>query len=58
MAPIPILGQYVLLTDVLGGKEAGAMPIAAAAFTALLASFVLVYLTTRLFRREKMIFGR
>lgn len=58
MAPIPILGQYVLLTDVLGGKEPTAMSLGLAAFVALLASLVLVYLTTLLFRKEKMIFGR
>jgi sodium transport system permease protein len=58
MAPIPILGQYVLLTDVLGGKEPTAMSLGVAAFVALLASLVLVYLTTLLFRKEKMIFGR
>jgi hypothetical protein len=58
MAPIPILGQYVLLTDVLGGKEPTALAFGLAAFVALLSSLVLVYLTTLLFRKEKMIFGR
>jgi sodium transport system permease protein len=58
MAPVPILGQYVLLIDVLGGKDPSPVSIALAACTALLASLVLVYLTTRLFRKEKTIFGR
>jgi len=58
MAPIPILGSYVLLADVLGGKQPAAPAFLLAALSALLASFVLVYLTTRLFRKEKMIFSR
>lgn len=58
MAPIPIVGQYALLIDVLGGKDPGMLSIALAALSSLLGSLVLVYLTTRLFRKEKMIFGR
>ncbi len=58
MAPIPILGQYVLLIDVLGGKDPNPISFVLAAVSSLAASLVLVYLTTRLFRREKMIFGR
>jgi sodium transport system permease protein len=58
MAPIPILGQYVLLTDILGGKDPETMALGVAAFSALAGSMILVYLTTRLFRKEKMIFGR
>jgi sodium transport system permease protein len=58
MAPIPLLGQNVLLTDVLGGKDPGVLAFALAAASALICSIVLVYLTTRLFRKERVIFGR
>ena len=58
LAPVPLLGQHLLLSDVLGGKNPGMLAFSLAALSALGASLVLVYLTTRLFRREKTIFGR
>jgi sodium transport system permease protein len=58
MAPIPMLGQHVLLHDVLGGKEPGVPAFVLAAVSAVAASLVFVFLTTRLFRKEKVIFGR
>jgi sodium transport system permease protein len=58
MAPVPVLGQHLLLTDVLGGKDPGVLAFSLAAVSALAASLLLVYLTTRLFRKEKVIFGR
>ena len=58
MAPIPILGQHLLLSDVLGGKYPGALPFTLAGLSAVACSLVLVYLTTRLFRKEQVIFGR
>jgi sodium transport system permease protein len=58
MAPLPVLGQHLLLSDVLGGKTPGALAFSLAALSAFAASLLLVYLTTRLFRKEKVIFGR
>jgi sodium transport system permease protein len=58
MAPIPIVGQHLLLSDVLGGKAPGILALSLAALSAFAASLSMVYLTTRLFRREKVIFGR
>jgi len=58
MAPVPVLGQHLLLGDVMGGKDPGMFAFGLAALSAFAASLVLVYLTTRLFRKEKVIFGR
>jgi sodium transport system permease protein len=58
LAPIPILGQHLLLSDVLGGKNPGMLAFGLAALSAFAASLILVYLTTRLFRKEQVIFGR
>ena len=58
MIPIPILGQHVLLADVLGGKSPDLIWFAVAGLSALVAGLVCVYMTTRLFHKEKIIFGR
>jgi sodium transport system permease protein len=58
LAPIPILGQYALSTDIMGGKPPSPLYFALAAVCA--AAFALLFLsmTTRLFAKEKIIFGR
>jgi sodium transport system permease protein len=56
--PVPIIGQQVLLTQVLGGRPVGLMSFAASAGTTMLAALILVRLTTRLFERERIIFSR
>jgi len=58
MYPVPILGQHVLLSDVLGGKAPGAAMFVAAAATTLVAALVMVRLITALLQRERIIFGR
>lgn len=58
MAPIPILGQHVLLADVIGGKPTGALLLLAGAVSSLTASVALVALASRLLRRESIVFGR
>lgn len=58
MYPVPILGQHLLLSDVLGGKTPGVVMFIAAAATTLAAALVLVGLVTALLRRERIIFGR
>jgi sodium transport system permease protein len=58
MYGIPMLGPYVLLTDVLGGRLPESSAFLASAGTCLVASAMLVRITTGLFRSEHIIFGR
>ncbi|MDA1313079.1 MAG: ABC transporter permease [Acidobacteria bacterium] len=58
MAPIPLLGQHVLLTEALKGEPASLGAYLAAGVTVTVAGWLCVLMTTRLFRREKIIFGR
>ena len=58
LAPIPIVGQYALAADVLGGKPPAAVFYVLAGVSVLVCAFVLLALTSRLLRREKIIFGR
>jgi sodium transport system permease protein len=58
MYPVPILGQHVLLADVLGGRELSALSFVIAAASALAVAGVLVSMTTALFKRERIIFSR
>ena len=58
MYPVPILGQHVLLADVIGGRAPAMMWFAVAAGAALLGAAVLVWLTRALFERERIIFSR
>jgi sodium transport system permease protein len=58
MYPIPILGQHLLATDVLGGKPPAPIMFALAAATALAAAVLLGLLTTRMLRNERVVFGR
>ncbi|MDX1984059.1 MAG: ABC transporter permease [Bryobacteraceae bacterium] len=58
LAPIPILGHYSLVTDLLGGKALPAHLLVISAVSTLCAAIVLVALTTRLFHKERIIFGR
>jgi sodium transport system permease protein len=58
MYPVPILGQHVLLTDVLGNKAPGLAMFLLSALAAIAVALVLVRLTTALLSRERIIFGR
>lgn len=58
LAPIPIVGQYALAADVLGGKPPAAVFYAAAGVSVLVCALVLLALTSRLLKRERIIFGR
>ena len=58
MHAIPMLGSYVLLTDVLGGRAPDTMAFIASAATCLAATVLLIRITTGLFRSESIIFGR
>ena len=55
---VPMLGPYVLLTDILGGRPPGAHAFLVSAGTCLVASAILIRITTALFRSEQIIFGR
>jgi hypothetical protein len=58
MYAIPMLGPYILLTDVLGGRFPGPAAFLASAGTCLLASVILIRITTGLFKSEHIVFGR
>ncbi|MEE3259499.1 MAG: ABC transporter permease [Candidatus Latescibacterota bacterium] len=58
MAPIPVLSQQVLLTEVLGGETGSIFPFLISTFTSLVLGLLAVWITAQLFTREKIIFGR
>ena len=58
MHPIPILGQQVLATAVLGGRPVSIVSFVLAAATTTLVAVALVRMTTLLFSREAIIFSR
>ena len=58
LAPVPILGQYALAADVLGGKPPGVGSYVIAGVAAVCFALVFVALTARLLRRESIVFGR
>jgi sodium transport system permease protein len=58
MYAVPMLGQHLLMTDVLGGRSPAAIAFGVAAAGSLGVALIFVRLTTGLFRREKIIFGR
>lgn len=58
LAPVPVLGQYALAADVLGGKQLHLLTYLLAGGSALACAFGLVLLTARLMRRETIVFGR
>jgi sodium transport system permease protein len=56
--PVPVIGQQVLLTAVLGGRQVEMYSFVVAAVTTMALSIVLIRLTTVLFNRERIIFSR
>ena len=58
LAPVPVLGQYALASDVLGGQPPGAWLFLVAGVSALACAVLLVWLTARAMSRERIIFGR
>jgi sodium transport system permease protein len=56
--PIPIIGQQVLSTAVLGGRAVPMLSFVLAAVTTIAVALVLVRMTTVLFKREAIIFSR
>ena len=58
MTLIPLLGQHVLVTDALGGDIRSPLSFVVSALTIGVAAVVCLGVTTRLFHRERIIFGR
>ena len=58
MHPIPVLGQYAMVTEILGGKFPLPVGLIGANLIAIAATAALLVLATRLFSSEKIIFGR
>jgi sodium transport system permease protein len=58
MHAVPMLGTYVLLTDILGGRLPETAAFVTSAGTCLIATVILIRITTGLFRSENIIFGR
>ena len=58
LAPVPILGQYALAADVLGGTPPSPALYVLAGVSALGVAGLLVGLTARLLQRESIVFGR
>lgn len=58
LAPVPVLGQYALASDVLGGQPPGAGLFLVAGVAAIASAILLVALTARALSRERIIFGR
>jgi len=58
MAPIPVLGQYALAADVLGGKPPGVAFYLLAGMSVVACAIGLVTLTARMLKREAIVFGR
>ena len=58
MFGVPMLGQYVLLTNVLGGRQPNPLVFIAAAVSCVVAAMLIIRVTVALFRDERIIFGR
>ena len=58
MAPIPMLGQQVLMTEVVSGEPVSLLSYAATNLSSLMLGLLRVWITARLFTRENVVFGR
>jgi sodium transport system permease protein len=58
MAPIPVLGQQVLMTEVVSGEPVSLLSYAATGLSSLALGLLCVWITARLFTRENVVFGR
>jgi sodium transport system permease protein len=58
LAPIPVVGQYALAADLLGGKSPALGFYVLAGVSVVACAVALVVATARLLRREAIIFGR
>jgi sodium transport system permease protein len=58
MYGVPVLGQHVILTGVMGGRWPDPWAFAVAGLMAGACAAILIYLTTTLFRSERIVFAR
>lgn len=58
IAMIPLLGQHLLITEAMRGEPGSLLGFVGAGVTVTLSGLLCVAVTTRLFQREKIIFGR
>jgi sodium transport system permease protein len=58
MYGVPLLGQYVLLTSVLGGYAPGPLAFLAAAITCVVSASLMLRATVALLNDERIVFGR
>ena len=58
LAPIPVLGQYALAADLLGGRPPSIAMFLLAGSAVVACAAILVVATSRMLRREAIIFGR
>jgi sodium transport system permease protein len=58
LSPVPIIGQYALAADVLGGKPPGVVFYVIAGVSVVACASALVALTARMLTREAIVFGR
>jgi sodium transport system permease protein len=58
MMPIPLLGQQVLLMDVLRGEPTSVLDFVLTGLSAVVLAVICLLINARLFEREKIIFGR
>jgi sodium transport system permease protein len=58
MYAIPLLSQYTMVTSAIGGTPPNTIAYLIATAVSLIAAGLLVALTTRLFRSERIVFGR
>jgi sodium transport system permease protein len=58
MYPIPLLGHYLLLTGTIGGRVISVWSFVASATVSVVLAAALVTAMARLFRNERIIFGR
>jgi sodium transport system permease protein len=58
MYGVPLLGQYVLLTSVLGGYAPGPIAFFAAAVACMVSAALMLRATVALLNDERIVFGR
>src|SRR5262249_36946540 len=58
LGPIPVLGQYALAFDIMGGKPPSAVYLLFGVIGAAAFALAFLTLTTGLFGKERIIFGR
>jgi sodium transport system permease protein len=57
LAVVPALGQQMIVTQVLGGENPGVLMFVVSGVSSMLLGLLCVVLTSRLFRRERIVFG-